>query len=189
MISFNVGDFFILDIFIFKIKKLKTKNCKNCDVTFEITRRNRKNVFCTSSCAISFNNRLRKKPSVEQKVKTSETLKRFYTEKFRTSQSLRIGKVTKTDKKPKNIFDCSLRTTCKIIKRLNLGCSICGWKEGTCDIHHINGRNIDDANNHKNLTLLCPNHHRLVHNKKIHKDELITLDKYLPIDWDIKYFG
>jgi len=44
------------------------------------------------------------------------------------------------------------------------GCSRCGWKEGTCDIHHINGRKVDNFDELWNLSYLCPNCHRIAHN-------------------------
>jgi len=37
----------------------------------------------------------------------------------------------------KNLFDLSKRTISKIISRMNIGCSICGWNKTICDIHHI----------------------------------------------------
>ncbi len=86
-----------------------------------------------------------------------------------------------------SILDVSKRTSHKILKRLNLGCSICGWNEAPCDIHHINGKKVKDANQHWNLTLLCPNHHRLAHNKKI--NNLISLEKYFPQNWNDFYYG
>jgi DNA-directed RNA polymerase subunit RPC12/RpoP len=78
------------------------------------------------------------------------------------------------------------RTVGKILKRMNIGCSNCGWKKSTGDIHHINGKKIKDYNNHKNLCYLCPNCHRLVHNKKIYKENLISLDIFIGNKW--KYF-
>lgn len=43
-------------------------------------------------------------------------------------------------------------------------CAICGWSEASCDAHHIYGRSSNDISD---LIMLCPNHHRLVHQKKI----------------------
>ena len=49
------------------------------------------------------------------------------------------------------------------IRKQNLKCIICGFKE-TIDIHHINK---DRKNNYKNnLIPLCPNHHTMIHRLK-----------------------
>jgi hypothetical protein len=88
-----------------------------------------------------------------------------------------------------SIYEFSKRTAIKILYRMDLmKCLRCGWKETTCDIHHILGRKIKNCNNHCNLTVLCPNCHRLVHNKKIDIEEIkkISLDKYL-LGWE-KYY-
>lgn len=89
-----------------------------------------------------------------------------------------------------SILDLSLRTSLKILDRLNLKkCLRCNWDESSCDIHHIHGRKILNANEHKNLTLLCPNCHRLAHTKKIEiKDlEKINLEVYLK-NWKEFYY-
>ena len=35
-------------------------------------------------------------------------------------------------------------------------CSVCGWDESVCDIHHVTPDNV---------IVLCPNHHRKMHRK------------------------
>ena len=67
-------------------------------------------------------------------------------------------------------------------------CNRCGWDLGSCDIHHINGKKIENCNEHFNLTYVCPNCHRLIHEGKIQKSELISLDKILPENWIDLYF-
>ena len=86
-------------------------------------------------------------------------------------------------------MDVSKRTTSKILKRLNIGCCICGWNDASCDIHHINGRKVQNANGHWNLTCICPNHHRMFHNGKIEKEKFVTLDKHIPENWSELYYG
>lgn len=46
-------------------------------------------------------------------------------------------------------------------------CLYCGWDKSTCDIHHIAGRKIPNPDDPSNLTLACPNCHRLIHDCKI----------------------
>ena len=90
---------------------------------------------------------------------------------------------------PQNIYELSSRTRIKVIKRLNIGCSRCGWNEDICDMHHINGRKIKDCHNHNNLCYLCPNCHRKIHNGKIKKEELINLFDYIGDNWKQYYYG
>ena len=76
-----------------------------------------------------------------------------------------------------SILSVSKRTSSKILKRLHLGCCVCGWKEGSCDIHHIDGRKVENPDRHENLTLLCPNHHRMYDRKLIARKEISSLIK------------
>ena len=92
-------------------------------------------------------------------------------------------------KKYKSILDVSLRTVFKILDRMQIGCLICGWNEAHCDIHHINGRKIEDADSMKNLTYICPNCHRLVHSNKIDKSQLISLEDAIGETWLDFYFN
>ena len=173
------------------------KICKGCNNSFYT--KDKRRVFCSMSCAGKFNNRGRIL-SEETKRKQSESIKRYYEnhpEKLRKDDRGAeyvkfIGSFTKGKFKGKfieSILSVSKRTSSKILKRINLGCCVCGWKDGSCDIHHINGRKIENADNHENLTLLCPNHHRLFHEKKISKENIIPLNKYFPENWRDLYYG
>jgi len=91
---------------------------------------------------------------------------------------------------PHSILDCSSRTVTKILKRIGMmKCSMCGWDQGTCDVHHINGKKIENANCHSNLALVCPNCHRLAHEKKISPNELITFEQFVGDKWKEGYYG
>jgi len=81
----------------------------------------------------------------------------------------------------------SLRNLSKILKKLDEGCSYCGNKQVTCDLHHINGRNLDDADNIYNLSYLCPTCHRLTHEGKIPKEALKNLEEYAANNWRVLY--
>ena len=72
---------------------------------------------------------------------------------------------------------------------MNKGCSKCGWNETICDIHHIRGRKIPDPHSHSNLTYLCPNCHRLAHEKILAVDELIPISIYFGNEWLKYYYG
>lgn len=172
----------------------ETKQCKECNNEFKTKW---KGIFCSRSCATKFNNKRRPPESDETRRKKSESLKRAHKEHPEyfprsANHSKEVGEYTKGKYKGDSItsiLDVSKRTASKILKRLNIGCCICGWKEASCDIHHINGRNVEDADGHWNLTCVCPNHHRMYHNKKLKKEDFIPLTKYFPENWKEMYYG
>lgn len=181
------------------MRTIKTLICKECGNEFKTVWRNK---FCSRRCSGISSNKNRPPPSEETKKKQRESLKKYYInhpEKTNPERNRRgveytkfIGSFTKGKFKGafiESILSVSKRTTSKILKRLNLGCCICGWKDGSCDVHHINGRKIKNADNHENLTLLCPNHHRLFHEKNISKENIIPLSKYFPENWRDVYYG
>lgn len=65
--------------------------------------------------------------------------------------------------------------------RCDIGCSRCGWNEASLDFHHIHGRRVENPHGYWNLTLLCPNCHRLAHQSNFDSSTLMTLDKYLEL--------
>jgi len=87
------------------------------------------------------------------------------------------------------LFDLSSRTVTKILKRMKIGCSRCGWNQASCDLHHIHGRKIENSHDHTNLSLLCPNCHRLVSEKKIVTENLQNLFDQIGDSWKDFYFG
>lgn len=74
------------------------------------------------------------------------------------------------------------------MKHENMGCSRCGWDEAIGDLHHIEGRKIENPHKHENLSYLCPNCHRLFHTGKIKKDEIKTFEKQFGDIWKDYYF-
>lgn len=183
------------------MRTIKTLICKECGKEFQTVWRNK---FCSRKCSGISSNKNRLPPSEETKKKQSESLKKYYLEhpekknpnraRYRCSEEYIkfIGSFTKGKFKGRfieSILSVSKRTSSKILKRINLGCCVCGWKEGSCDIHHIDGKKIYNPDSHDNLTLLCPNHHRLFHEKKISKEDIIPLSKYFPENWRDLYYG
>lgn len=172
------------------MRKEKEVICLECKKKFKTKWTNK---FCGMSCASTHNNRLRAPLSEEKKRKRSESLKRWWNDhpELKSTHKQRAGEFTKGKHGGQihSIMDVSKRTASKILKRLNLGCCICKWNEASCDIHHINGKKVEDANGHWNLTCICPNHHRMIHNHKISKDKFISLDKYFPENWRDTYYG
>ena len=88
---------------------------------------------------------------------------------------------------PTSLYDVSSRTAKKILSRMKVGCSNCAWSEATCDIHHIIERKHGGGNEHSNLTLLCPNCHRLAHNGKL--KEFVTLEFQIRDEWKNYYYS
>lgn len=93
---------------------------------------------------------------------------------------------------PDSIRKVSKKTRRKILRRLmeheNLGCSRCGWDKAIGDLHHIEGRDIENPDKQENLSYLCPNCHRLVHKGKVEKEKLVSFDDQLGNSWK-KYYG
>jgi predicted HNH restriction endonuclease len=65
-------------------------------------------------------------------------------------------------------------------------CLNCCWDEGTCDLHHIKGRKVENADTCHNITLICPNCHRLIHEGKLDVLTLKTLAQHLK-ESDLSY--
>lgn len=166
--------------------------CPQCKNEFQSLDKRRK--FCSRKCSNIHSNTGRIL-SEESKQKVSDSLKirnknNPQTKIDKEKQSIRIGKTTKGKyKNPENILELSKRTITKILLRLKIGCSQCGWNETICDIHHINGREINDPHNHNNLTYICPNCHRKCHNNLIPKENLINLNDYIGTKWKDFYYG
>lgn len=168
---------------------------------------NKKGKFCSYSCS---NSRKPTKETIEKlriiaknnwiienanpdKSCLKANNSQFWTEERRENQRKLIGNAIKSKSKkakPKNLFELSKRTISKILKRLSIGCSRCGWNKGTCDLHHINGRVGEDMNGHWNLTYICPNCHREFHSgNKSMKNEFISLDNFIGDKWLDVYYG
>lgn len=168
------------------------KNCLQCNKLFNASHSRVK--CCSQACVKLY--RAIHCPTTEQKKKNiSLSLKNYYkTNKTKTQgekHSKAVGMSTKgtTGKIPNSLLELSSRTVRKILKRLNIGCCRCGWNKGTCDLHHIEGKKIPNADSHSNLTYLCPNCHRLFHEKKINKNDILTLEMQVGTTWKDYYYG
>lgn len=168
------------------------RTCKECGC--QVTAKDPRTIFCSVSCSGSWNGRRRVMTELTR-ARISISLKKLYQNgersRITTDQASRIGRKATMGKfgDPKNILDMSKRTMVKIFKRLDIGCSRCGWKETICDVHHIWGRKIANANDHDKLSYLCPNCHRLAQTGIIKPEELVTLSKQIGERWRDLYFG
>lgn len=85
-----------------------------------------------------------------------------------------------------SILDVTNRTLKKIILRLEIGCSCCGWDECPGDIHHLIPKSKGGTDDHSNLSYLCPNCHRKIHNGL--NVEFKTLQEQIGDRWLKFYF-
>lgn len=145
---------------------MKTKiNCQYCNAEHyveqkEINRGGGK--YCSLKCAATHSNTTRRYHNLKcqnpecSKLFTSKNSKSKYCSKRCCSKNNRatVGKTYCT----RSVLSNRVR---KLIGDSNFKCFICGWNESTCDIHHINPRCSKGTNDPNNLTVLCPNHHRL----------------------------
>ena len=166
---------------------MKEYKCKKCNEIFNPNDLRQK--FCSKSCAVSFNNRLRI-VSETTKKKISDTLssKERPTVTKRLSLQKHASFVRETE--ITTLYDLSSRTAKKILKRMKLPCSNCGWyvEDVSCDIHHIIPRKEGGTDSHDNLTYICPNCHRLAHSDKIKSDTLTSLSEYIGDKWKEFYY-
>lgn len=156
-----------------------------------------RNVFCSHRCCALYNNGRRPPATQATRASISAGLKRHFAkngnpQKGSAQHALAVGRSTAGKfgrQAADNIYECSSRTKEKILLRLGLSCFNCGWDAGVCDIHHIRGRGGPDPHNHKNLTYLCPNCHRLVHSGKIDGTKMTTLADVIGDRWREYYYG
>lgn len=155
-----------------KILDIVGITCKMCPKQFRPS--HRREVCCSKDCK-------------EKNRKTAHAARTKKQKELSGAKSSR-GKYKRN---PQSILDLSSRTVGKIIQRLGIGCSRpeCGWNEATCDIHHIRGRSIPNADHHSNLTCLCPNCHRLFHSGKITESDIVSLEKRVGDRWKEYYYG
>lgn len=94
---------------------------------------------------------------------------------------------------PESIWNVSSRTRTKIIRRLmkneDFGCCRCGWDKAHGDLHHIEGRDIENPHRHENLSYLCPNCHRLFHTGKIGEEDIETFEEQVGDTWKEYYLS
>jgi predicted restriction endonuclease len=160
--------------------------CKQCEKRFSSRYKTPK--FCSQSCSAVYRNE-NWKPTKEQKRKTSKALRTWWKAHPEKQKEYGIASQKGKHKKPRTILELSTRTVSKICRRLNLACSRCGWDKETGDIHHIVPRKQGGTDDHRNLTYLCPNCHRLADRGKIGPQDLITLDNYIKDEWLKVYYG
>ena len=173
--------------------------CKHCQNDF--IKKDSRQIFCNIVCVNKHNHTGKKKGNLsdetKEKIRRSVLARKRYNvnemeDEIREKHFQKVIKHSKgkyRDYLPESILQLSSRTIRKIFKRMKLPCSRCGWNEAVCDLHHIKGKKILDANNHTNLTYLYPNCHRLFHCKIIGVEDVINLKDYIGETWGKFYYG
>jgi len=157
--------------------------------------------FCSKSCSISFGNKLRNRTKDINK-KISESLHQYYVNNPKIKKEYKYvcekcNKEFTLDHKIKkgqhiycenckrkvirikdinsltSIKDLSKRTITKILDRSHKGCSICGWNESTCDLHHIIPKFLGGNDENSNLIIVCPNCHRIIHTTNRYSNDFL----------------
>lgn len=190
-------------------KSLSIKVCEHCgkehDGSFGSGR------FCCKSCANA------RSHSEEARLKCSVTLKSTYArieQEGRTCENCGAIYLSKdmarklcfdclpstivhanvSNKEPQSILDLSKRTTVKILRRMKLPCSCCGFYiDGiSLDVHHIIPRADGGLDEMTNLTYICPNCHRIAHTDvSLLKRSLISIEQQLDelnLNWKDFYY-
>jgi hypothetical protein len=96
--------------------------------------------------------------------------------KIRSDRKIRCKKCTRnvlhSIENPNVLFDLSLRTIAKIIKRAGIKCMMCGWDKTSLDVHHIIHKAKGGTDEDSNLICVCPNCHRMAHENQYKIEEL-----------------
>ena len=123
--------------------------------------------FCSLRCAVSYS------ANKTNKNRPISYICEICGERFERKTSIRKGrkitcnncknKAIHSNKDLQNLLEASSRTVSKILYRLKVPCSLCGWNKATCDIHHIISKKAGGNNSNENLIIICPNCHREIH--------------------------
>lgn len=160
--------------------------CENCGIDFEDWRTEKVKKYngppkhCSRKCQ-QLSAAKRGGKATEGRIPYNKGMKG---EKLKQYSSFKRGRP------PKSIMEVSSRTASKIIKRMKIPCSKCGWYvEGVVgDLHHIVEKKNGGTDDMSNLTYICPNCHRLVHSGIIKPEELKPMSETAPL-WEEYYHG
>lgn len=129
--------------------------CPQCEVEFEGASKDKRKIFCTHSCAATFNNQRKVKKVKEEKPK-------------------RIRGTTRLTREKGTIHSNNIRTLAReAVKHMVKVCAVCGYDTHVqvCHIKPVkdfpNNATVAEINIMSNLVLLCPNHHWELDNGKL----------------------
>lgn len=144
--------------------------------------------FCDNKCARGFSTKS-KREEINKKV--SIKLGGGLTKQERLQRKIADRHASYLrETEAKSIMDLSRRTVIKIVKRMELACSYCGWfvKGVVGDVHHIVAKRNGGTDDMSNLSYICPNCHRLVHSGIIAPENLVTMQDYIGDTWKEHYY-
>ena len=139
--------------------------CENCNESFladyrEVNRGNAK--YCSLSC-------FAKKIKIKNiEVKCVFCQNTFLATTKEAKYCSNVCKQRNYRKKAKSGF--SIKTYQKLLGFLP--CELCGWDVTVRDIHHIIPVSKGGKNEINNLIVVCPNHHRMIHNNLVSEEAI-----------------
>jgi hypothetical protein len=168
---------------------MATYSCAECRVAFQ-AKASRQQRFCSRACAAEYHRRHLWRRAEKRCLGCDRTI---------SAQPSRIGRRKycsyscaarnrsakwlarqRTAKRNKYVNDLAGKASFvreQLLRFIPDKCLICGWAEDLCDLHHKNGRHRGGTNRIDNITILCPNCHREVHEGLIGTVPTIA-DKY-----------
>lgn len=177
--------------------KAHEKICETCGNSFQhLAKRRFCSLKCSSArkrkpgsgnstclyCGNSFHNRYQKDRKYCSR-KCSVTVNQG------ESHGVRIHGSRKGTTRAQSIWEIPPSVRSRIVKKMKLACSRCGWNKTNGDFHHICGRKINDPHCQRNLCYLCPNCHREAGQNLIPQEELVPFSGYVGMKWKEFYFG
>ena len=145
------------------------RNCQTCGKSFQADNReiNRGNAkYCSLSCA-------GKVPKSLQYQRVCTHCGTTYNSSSKNSKYCSYSCKQKNYRKSQRVEGTNIKLLYKLFE--DVPCEICGWKETTRDLHHIQEVSQGGTNEVDNLISVCPNHHRMIHKNLISKDELYKI--------------
>ena len=151
------------------------KACIQCGAP--IPRRPRSTIgkakFCGNDCKLAYQRRHPPRPRHERTVSPCATCGKpvgYLPSQKRPGQAIYCSRrcfgkghsKLMTGRRPSNGTYTSRNTFRAMIRReFRDECAVCGWAEAPCDVAHIVSRRGGGEDTLENVTMLCPNHHRL----------------------------
>ena len=139
-----------------------TQKCLECRHEFEVIAKesNRGNAkFCSRSCSAKSGNRGRKFIDYTCIRCGLPFQSKAYHAKYCSTKCKAYTSVEKGNlPKQRNHLSARIRREFGL-----LPCFSCGWDRAMCDVHHVVPRSKGGGNTYDNLTIVCPNCHRLIH--------------------------
>ena len=170
------------------------KICLHCKSEFLVTvsaLKRGEGKFCTRSCGAYYNNKNRKKISLECQLCGNPFESTRHDAKYCSPSCKRHQKAKKSKEYQQNPENHVYHLSGKIRKKYGrLPCMVkdcnCNWDTSflethgiVCDIHHIKKRSEGGDDSLSNLIATCPNSHRLLDRGLITTDRIINIEEYI----------